>query len=130
MDGQFPQGLPSLLAVVFVAMQELPLPAVGVTYNRIQPVQFPGHDLGPLQGPTHLGTGPTEGDPEVYAKPISEFAFSMRIRRALATLNVNTLGDLAAKAEADFLTIKNFGQTSLEELKSKIAEHGITLRKN
>ena len=54
----------------------------------------------------------------------------MRIRRALATLNVNTLGDLAAKTEADFLTIKNFGQTSLEELKSKAAEQGITLRKS
>jgi DNA-directed RNA polymerase subunit alpha len=74
--------------------------------------------------------GATEGDPEVFAKPVSEFAFSMRIRRALATLNVNTLGDLAAKTEADFLTIKNFGQTSLEELKSKIAEHGIILQKN
>ena len=77
-----------------------------------------------------IGAGPVEGDPETFAKPVSEFAFSMRIRRALATLNVNTLGDLAAKTEADFLTIKNFGQTSLEELKSKAAEQGITLRKS
>ncbi len=92
-------------------------------------------------GPQRTGVGglgaprpgvpvPPDGDPELYAKPIGDIAFSMRIKRALAFLNVNTLGDLTQKAEADFLTIKNFGQTSLDELKKKMAEYGMTLRKN
>ncbi|MBN2489775.1 MAG: tetratricopeptide repeat protein [Planctomycetes bacterium] len=69
-----------------------------------------------------------EGDPEIYRKPVGDIAFSMRIRRALASLNINTLGELTHHTEDEFLAIKNFGQTSMEELKRVAAEFGIALR--
>ena len=73
---------------------------------------------------------PPAGDPEIYAKPVGDIPFSMRIRRALALLNVNTLGDLAQRTEAEFLATKNFGQTSMEELRKKTGEFGIVLDKS
>lgn len=86
---------------------------------------------GLLGGTAKPGLGsPLDGDPETFGKPVGDIPFSMRIKRALAFLNVNTLGDLAQKAESDFLGIKNFGQTSMDELKKKIAEFGVTLKKS
>jgi len=83
----------------------------------------------PLGGTAGPASPPVDGDPEVYSKPVGDIAFSMRIKRALAHLNINTLGDLAQRSEAEFLSIKNFGQTSMEELRKKASEFGITIRK-
>jgi DNA-directed RNA polymerase subunit alpha len=43
-------------------------------------------------------------------------------------LSIETIGDLVEKAEADLLATKNFGQTSLNEVKSKLAELGLSLK--
>ena len=88
---------------------------------------------GPATDPVSPAPGapmPPAGDPEIYAKPIGDIPFSMRIRRALALLNVNTLGDLAQRTEAEFLGTKNFGQTSMDELRKKTGEFGIVLNKS
>ena len=36
---------------------------------------------------------------------------------------VETIGDLVTKTEAELLKLKNFGKTSLKEVKKKLAEH-------
>lgn len=59
---------------------------------------------------------------------IDNLEFSIRARRALQSLNIKTLGDLAAKSEAELLGCKNFGQTSLNEVRQRLAEFGLTLR--
>ena len=41
--------------------------------------------------------------------------------------DVQTVGDLAERSEAELMTIKNFGQTSLNEVKQKLAELGLSL---
>ena len=43
-------------------------------------------------------------------------------------LNIESIGDLTEKTEAELLAIKNFGQTSLNELKAKLAEMGLSLK--
>ena len=46
----------------------------------------------------------------------------------MAQLNVNTIGELCQLAEVDLLKMKNFGQTSLQEIKNKLARFGLSLR--
>ena len=60
--------------------------------------------------------------------PIEQVELSVRVRRAIETLKVTTLGQLANKSEAELLTCKNFGQTSLNEVRQRLAEYGLQLR--
>jgi len=50
---------------------------------------------------------------------------SARAENCLAAANIGMLGDLVRRTEADMLKIKNFGKTSLRELKRKLADLGI-----
>jgi DNA-directed RNA polymerase subunit alpha len=61
-------------------------------------------------------------------KPVSELELSVRARKALSTLNIRTYGDLASCTEAELMGVKNFGMTSLAEIKEKLAKAGLSLR--
>ncbi len=67
--------------------------------------------------------------PEILQKTVADLELSVRSRKALQRLNINTLGDLAARTEAELLGCKNFGQTSLNEIKQQLASFGMGLRK-
>jgi DNA-directed RNA polymerase subunit alpha len=64
----------------------------------------------------------------VLNKPISVLELSVRARKALSMLGIHTLGDLATRTEAELMGVKNFGQTSLDEIKEKLTDHGLELR--
>ncbi|MBX3355324.1 MAG: tetratricopeptide repeat protein [Phycisphaeraceae bacterium] len=64
----------------------------------------------------------------VLNRPVGSLELSVRARKALQLLNVQTLGDLASRTEAELMGIKNFGQTSLEEIKARLQESGLQLR--
>ncbi len=64
----------------------------------------------------------------VLNKPISVLDLSVRARKALQMLNIQTLGELALRTEAELMGVKNFGQTSLEEVKQKLQENNLSLR--
>ena len=64
----------------------------------------------------------------VLNKPVSVLDLSVRARKALQILNIQTLGDLATRTEAELLGVKNFGTTSLTEIKGKLNEYGLSLR--
>lgn len=68
------------------------------------------------------------GDSSMLAKSVNELTLSVRARKALALLNVATLGDLCMKTEAELMGVKNFGMTSLVEIKEKLVEMGLNLR--
>jgi DNA-directed RNA polymerase subunit alpha len=68
------------------------------------------------------------GDDETLAKPVTELDLSVRARKALALLNVSSIGDLCMKTEAELMGVKNFGMTSLLEIKEKLVEMGLGLR--
>lgn len=60
-------------------------------------------------------------------KPITEFELAVRTRNCMAKMEIKTLGDLATKTEDELLSYKNFGQTSLEEVKEILASQGLRL---
>lgn len=64
----------------------------------------------------------------VLNKPVGSLELSVRARKALQLLSVQTLGDLASRTEAELMGIKNFGQTSLDEIKARLADSGLNLR--
>ncbi|RKY22364.1 MAG: hypothetical protein DRP90_01050 [Planctomycetota bacterium] len=64
---------------------------------------------------------------QILRLPISEFELSVRSRNCLARMNVHTLGDLISKTETELLAYKNFGETSLKEIKEILARKGLHL---
>lgn len=67
-------------------------------------------------------------DAGVLNRPVSSMELSVRARRALQMLAVQTIGELAARTEAELMGVKNFGQNSLDEIKRKLADMGLGLR--
>ncbi len=74
-------------------------------------------------------TPDTQACPEILQKNIDELELSVRARRALGRLGVKTLYELVNKTEPELLGCKNFGVTSLNEIKDKLASFGLGLRK-
>lgn len=73
-----------------------------------------------------LKTGGTENS--LLLKPITDLELSVRSRKCMQRLNIESVGELVEKTEAELLAIKNFGQTSLNELKAKLAELDLGLK--
>jgi DNA-directed RNA polymerase subunit alpha len=65
----------------------------------------------------------------VLLKGVNELELSVRSRKALQRLGINSVGELATRTEAELLGVKNFGQTSLLEIKQRLTEMGLSLRK-
>ena len=61
------------------------------------------------------------------AKPVSELELSVRASNCLETANIKTIRELVVKEEKDMLEYKNFGRTSLNEIKEQLANMGLTL---
>jgi len=76
-----------------------------------------------------LGELPTThtGSPDLDL-PIEDLDLSERPRNCLKRAQVNTIGELLQKTEEDLLNITNFGQKSLDEVKQKLDERGLSLR--
>lgn len=66
---------------------------------------------------------------ELTGKLVEDMELSVRARRALARLKIQTLGELINKTEAELLGCKNFGVTSLNEIKERLTSYGLGLRK-
>src|SRR3954469_19944916 len=67
--------------------------------------------------------------PEVMGKSVADLELSVRSRKALQRLNINSLAELASRTEDELLGCKNFGQTSLNEIKQQLSSFGLGLRK-
>jgi len=61
-------------------------------------------------------------------RPLSELNLSVRARKCMVRLGLNTIGELVRKTGDDLLECKNFGVTSLTEVREKLTEMGLKLR--
>jgi len=64
---------------------------------------------------------------KVVARPVDDLGLSVRSQHCMQLLGVKTIGDLVDKSEKDLMQAKNFGSTSLQEVKKKLAALGLTL---
>src|ERR671914_374188 len=79
----------------------------------------PGLDLGPEQGEDEVSG--------VLAQPIEDMDLTVRSYNCLKREGVTTVGELVQKSEDDLLEIRNFGQKSIDEVKAKLEELGLSL---
>src|SRR5205823_1845135 len=61
---------------------------------------------------------------QVLEIPVTDFELSVRSRNCLKKMNIKTLGDLTRVTEAQLLSSKNFGETSLNEIKEMMGSKG------
>jgi len=66
--------------------------------------------------------------PSDYQITIEELNLSVRSYNCLKREGINTVGDLVQRSEAELMDIRNFGQKSIDEVKQKLAELGLSLR--
>lgn len=61
------------------------------------------------------------------SKPVADLELSVRAGNCLETANIKTIRELVSKNEKEMLEYKNFGRTSLNEIKDQLANMGLTL---
>ena len=84
------------------------------------------------EGSARLVLGPEPGEDEnagILAKPIEDMDLTVRSYNCLKREGVTSVGELVLKSEEDLLEIRNFGQKSIDEVKAKLEEMGLSLRK-
>lgn len=80
---------------------------------------------------THPGFNAEEYSPQeqvLFSKPISELNLSVRSRKCMNRLGIATIGELCSHTGDELLECKNFGVTSLTEVREKLTEIQLKLR--
>ena len=67
---------------------------------------------------------------KVLDMTIEDLDLSVRSFNCLKRANINTVADLVDKTEDDMMKVRNLGRKSLEEVKKKLEELGLSLREN
>lgn len=64
----------------------------------------------------------------VLMRPVTDLNLSVRARKCMNRLNIETIGDLVRKTQDELLECKNFGVTSLKEIREKMTAYNLKLR--
>lgn len=63
----------------------------------------------------------------VLDTPVTDFELSVRARNCLKKMSIRTLGDLVRTSEATLMNYKNFGETSLKEIREMLSAKDLSL---
>lgn len=91
----------------------------------------PGPEV-PLEESIEVGGGGARdvGDAELEKKlnmSLAELELSVRATNCLETEGITTVRELVMRAEDELLEVRNFGETTLREVKAKLQERGLVL---
>jgi DNA-directed RNA polymerase subunit alpha len=87
-----------------------------------------GREMQEEQAPEAGAT--SEADAELARKlamDIGQMQLSVRASNCLESENIATIAQLVVKPESELLKVRNFGKTSLKEVKAKLTEMGLSL---
>jgi len=76
------------------------------------------------------GAGRDAADADLERKlnmSLAELELSVRATNCLESENISTVRDLVSRTEDELLEVRNFGETTLKEVKQKLQEHGLQL---
>ena len=79
------------------------------------------------------GSEPEGEEPKVEgpgAMSIDDLDLSVRSNNCLRRADINTVEELTQKSEEDMMKVRNLGRKSLDEVKKKLADLGLSLRKS
>ncbi|MCA9126789.1 MAG: tetratricopeptide repeat protein [Planctomycetales bacterium] len=105
-------------------------------YKRVLDV-FPAHDRARLYMKDASASGNVQYDEDAARQSermsqllgisVNDFELSVRSRNCLHKMGIQTLGDLVRTSEQQLLSSKNFGETSLVEIREMLASKGLGL---
>ncbi len=75
--------------------------------------------------------GPSPVDEQLAADlalPVEDLNLTVRSYNCLKREGIHTVGELVGRSEQDLLDIRNFGSKSIDEVKQKLGELGLTLK--
>ena len=78
-----------------------------------------------------IDIGPSPVDEQMAADlalPVEELNLTVRSYNCLKREGIDTVGALIVRSEQDLLDVRNFGQKSIDEVKGKLAELGLSLK--
>ncbi|WP_010524170.1 DNA-directed RNA polymerase subunit alpha [Nesterenkonia sp. F] len=76
-----------------------------------------------------IGPSPTDAAlAQDMALPIEDLELTVRSYNCLKREGIHTVGELVARSEADLMDIRNFGAKSIDEVKDKLTELGLSLK--
>jgi DNA-directed RNA polymerase subunit alpha len=133
---RFPSHAGSLLNLGLMYEDRDQFERAAQCYQRILDV-FPAHPRARLFMRDAQASGDMYYDEDAQKKrdrmsqvlniPVTDFELSVRSRNCLQKMGVMTLGDLCRCTEQELLASKNFGETSLTEIKEMLASKGLRL---
>ncbi|MDE2216484.1 MAG: DNA-directed RNA polymerase subunit alpha [Planctomycetota bacterium] len=89
-----------------------------------------GRELQQVEKRMGIESAPKISEEELHNKfsmPVTELDLSVRASNCLETANIATVGDIVTKTEEQLLEIKNFGKTTLREVKKKLSQLNLTI---
>ncbi|MEM9825762.1 MAG: tetratricopeptide repeat protein [Planctomycetota bacterium] len=132
----FPTGVGALINLGLIYEDDEEYGKAQACYDRILKC-YPNHPQAMLYKKDSAATGNQLYNDEEQRKkeklaqtlslPVSNFELSVRSRNCLQNIGVETLGDLARTTEAELLGSKNFGETSLTEIREVLTQKGLRL---
>src|SRR5712692_1322495 len=89
----------------------------------------PGPEM-PIEGPAEVAAPGEPVDQELERKlnmSLAELELSVRATNCLESEGITTVRDLVIRNDEELLEVRNFGETTLKEVKAKLTERGLTL---
>jgi DNA-directed RNA polymerase subunit alpha len=90
----------------------------------------PGPETAISEEPRVVGAAEVQGDPELERKlnmSLAELELSVRATNCLESEGITTVRDLVIRTDDELLEVRNFGETTLKEVKAKLQERGLYL---
>jgi DNA-directed RNA polymerase subunit alpha len=82
----------------------------------------------PINSPARgVGVGVDSTLASKLSMSLAELRLSVRATNCLESENINTVRDLVTKSEDQLLEVRNFGETTLTEVKARLTEMGLHL---
>ena len=82
----------------------------------------------PPQQSSFLSTQPENDEQRILNTTIEDLDLSVRSFNCLKRAGISVVGDLVARTEEDMMKVRNLGRKSLEEVKKKLEEYGLSFK--
>lgn len=82
----------------------------------------------PIQQPVTTPTTPEDNEARILNTTIEDLDLSVRSFNCLKRAGISIVGDLVARSEEDMMKVRNLGRKSLEEVKKKLEEYGLSFK--